>query len=186
MMARATIVGVWNFSKKYFIDIHIVLVGAYAKKYHRRCECVCSCLFFALYEECMHTLYVRALPLRCRHTDVNMHAFASRKDLAAVFAPRLNPASQKAVLRAARQQVLNELWPSEQTHSDRKANASENRGATGSVQPLRKWRKLSGWSGDWLQCDECENWVKCTDEELKFYEGRGFVCSMLRLQCKRL
>ena len=98
---------------KYFIDIHIVLVGAYAKKYHRRCECVCICLFFALYEECMHTLYVRALPLRCRHTDVNMHAFASRKDLAAVFAPRLNPASQKAVLRAARQQVLKDVWPSE-------------------------------------------------------------------------
>ena len=127
----------------------------------------------------MHTLYVRALPLQCRHTDVNMHAYASRKDLAAASASRSRQPTQKAVARAARQQVLNELWPSNKKVSDTHIAAVP-------TQPLRKWRKLKAWSRDWLQCDECESWVKCSDEELQIYRGRGFVCHMLRLQCKAL
>ena len=167
--------------QKYFMDVHVVLVGEKACKFHHRSEVICICLFFALYGECMHTLFVRALPLACRHTDVNLHAYATRKEVADTHSGSKRSkqtATRREATKSARHLILHGMMPV-------KRSAAHIGEPDPQTQPVRKFRKLKKWNGDWLQCDECEAWVKCTADELGEYSDRGFVCNMLRLNCKQ-
>ena len=50
---------------------------------------------------------------------------------------------------------------------------------------LKKYRRLTGWQGHWVQCDACHSWRKVTAAEQHAYQEHAFVCHMIGVHCKR-
>ena len=141
-----------------------------------------------MYAQCPHELFVRALPWKCRSPDVDLHPYASRTDVSRASRKQAAKPVSKAKARSnARALTLAEFFPSRK-HA--KAAGKEH-GERPEVQldvptrpPLKKFRRLKDWDGDWVRCDLCNAWQKVTHAEVEALKHRSFVCADIGVACK--
>ena len=153
----------------------------------------CTCKLHAMFSQCPHELFVRALPWKCRSSDVDLFPYSSRSELSRAVRQKAGAPISKAKARGkARALTLAEFFPSRKRAVNGDKSVSEAQAATetavpsktSSQPPLKKFRRLKDWEGHWLRCDACNAWIKATQAEVDTFRPTSFVCAQLGFACK--